>query len=104
MKTYCTARKKTQQNSNSVRFQSMPSASTAAEVRQAGETQPCSSFLGWSGAHPGCLSLALGLMKPSDLVFNSLFFEKRKAALMEAFKIPELWISLLRQTKVDSFK
>lgn len=43
-------------------------------------------------------------MKPSDLVFNSLFFEKRKAALMEAFKIPELWISLLCQAKVDSFK
>lgn len=46
-----------------------------------------------------CLLLASGLIKPSDLFSNSLFFEKRKAALMEAFKIQELWIPLLCQSK-----
>lgn len=53
---------------------------------------------------PGCLLLASGLIKPSDLFFNSLFFEKRKAALMEAFEIQALWIPLLCQAKVDSSK
>jgi hypothetical protein len=48
--------------------------------------------------------LASGLIKPFDLFFNSLFFEKRKAALMEAFKIQALWIPLLCQAQVDSFK
>lgn len=48
----------------------------------------------------GSLLLALGLMKPSDLFFNSSFFlKKRKAALIEAFKIQELWIPLLCQAK-----
>lgn len=79
----------------------------ASEIRKAGDT----ALLGLPGlvreSRSGCLLLALGLIKPSDLFFNSLFFlekKKRKAALMEAFKIQELWISLLCQAKVDSFK
>ena len=78
----------------------------ASEIRKAGDT----ALLGLPGlvreSHSGCLLLALGLIKPSHLFFNSFFFffGKKKAALMEAFKIQELWVSPLCQAKVDSFK
>ena len=79
-------------------------AGAASEIRKAGDR----ALLGLAGLvrepRPGCLLLALGLIKPSDLFFNSLFFEKRKDTLMEAFKIQELWIPLLCQAKVDSFR
>lgn len=48
--------------------------------------------------------VGLGLHQAPDLFSNSLFSEKRKAALMEAFKIQELWVPLLCQAKVDSLK
>ena len=77
----------------------------ASEIRKAGDT----ALLGLPGlvreSHSGRLLLALGLIKPSHLFFNSFFFFwKKKAALMEAFKIQELWVSPLCQAKVDSFK
>lgn len=82
----------------------MPLAGAASKISKAGD----SALLWLRGLVrklcPGCPLLASGLIKPSDLFFNSLFFEKRKAALMEAFEIQALWIPLLCQAKVDSSK
>lgn len=72
---YCLKKKKkTQQNSNSVQFRGMPLVGAASEIRKAGDT----ALLGLPGlvreSRSGRLLLALGLIKPSHLFFNSFFF------------------------------
>lgn len=73
-------------NSNSVRHRGRLSATAASEEAEREEPQPCLALQLVRKLCLACLSLASGIIKTSDLFFNSLFSEKGKAALMEAFK------------------
>lgn len=73
-------------HSNSVRHRGRLSATAASEEAEREEPQPCLAPQLIRKLCLACLSLASGIIKTSDLFFNSLFSEKGKAALMEAFK------------------